>query len=49
MQLRLWGVRGSIPVPGAAAAGPGGDPSGVQVTTDEASGLIGTREPTSGS
>lgn len=49
MQLRLWGGRGSIPLPGAAAAGPGGDSSGVPLATDEASELIGRREPMSGS
>ncbi len=40
MQLRLWGVRGSIPVPGAAASGFGGNTSCVQVTTQDGSELI---------
>lgn len=40
MRVTLWGVRGSIPVPGAAAAGFGGNTSCVQVTTDEGTELI---------
>jgi len=40
MRVRLWGVRGSIPVPGRAAAGFGGNTSCVQVTTDAGSELI---------
>jgi hypothetical protein len=37
MRVRLWGVRGSIPVPGSAAAGYGGNTSCVEVTTADAS------------
>lgn len=40
MQLKLWGVRGSVPVPGAAAAGFGGNTACVQVTADDGSELI---------
>jgi phosphoribosyl 1,2-cyclic phosphodiesterase len=40
MQVRLWGVRGSIPVAGAAAAGFGGSTSCVQVTTRDEAELI---------
>jgi phosphoribosyl 1,2-cyclic phosphodiesterase len=34
MRVRLWGVRGSVPVPGPETAGFGGNTSCVQVTTD---------------
>jgi phosphoribosyl 1,2-cyclic phosphodiesterase len=40
MRVRLCGVRGSIPVPGPAAAGFGGNTSCVHVTTDEGTELI---------
>jgi len=40
MRVTLWGVRGSIPVPGAAAAGYGGNTSCVHVTTDDGTELI---------
>jgi phosphoribosyl 1,2-cyclic phosphodiesterase len=40
MRVRLWGVRGSIPVPGAAAAGYGGNTSCVQITTDDGTEVI---------
>jgi phosphoribosyl 1,2-cyclic phosphodiesterase len=33
LKVRFWGVRGSIPVPGAAAAGFGGNTSCVQIST----------------
>jgi phosphoribosyl 1,2-cyclic phosphodiesterase len=34
MRIRLWGVRGSVPVPGPETAGFGGNTSCVQVTTE---------------
>ena len=37
MRVKLRGVRGSIPVPGSAAAGYGGNTSCVEVTTADAS------------
>ena len=40
MHVRFWGVRGSIPVPGEAAAGYGGNTSCVQVTTEEGTEVI---------
>src|SRR5690242_7684449 len=40
MRVTLWGVRGSIPVPGAAAARYGGNTSCVHVTTDDGTELI---------
>jgi phosphoribosyl 1,2-cyclic phosphodiesterase len=40
MRVKLWGVRGSIPVPGAAAAGFGGNTSCVQVTTNAGTVVI---------
>jgi phosphoribosyl 1,2-cyclic phosphodiesterase len=40
MRVRLWGVRGSIPVPGPAAAGYGGNTSCVQVSTDDGAELV---------
>ena len=40
MRVRLWGVRGSIPVPGLGAAGFGGNTSCVQVTAADGSELI---------
>jgi phosphoribosyl 1,2-cyclic phosphodiesterase len=40
MQLRLWGVRGSVPVPGSAAAGFGGNTACVQVSADDGSELV---------
>ena len=40
MRVTLWGVRGSIPVPGAAAAGYGGNTSCVGVTTADGAELI---------
>ena len=40
MRVKLWGVRGSIPVPGPAAAGYGGNTSCVGVTTDDGTELI---------
>jgi len=40
MQVRLWGVRGSIPVAGSAAAGFGENTSCVQVTTRDDAELI---------
>lgn len=40
MRVRLWGVRGSIPVPGAAVAGFGGNTSCVQVTTADGTEVI---------
>ncbi|MGH2870632.1 MAG: MBL fold metallo-hydrolase [Solirubrobacteraceae bacterium] len=40
MRVKLWGVRGSIPVPGSAAAGFGGNTSCVQVTTERGTELI---------
>jgi phosphoribosyl 1,2-cyclic phosphodiesterase len=40
MRLRLWGVRGSIPAPGPATAGFGGNTSCVQVTGADGTELI---------
>jgi phosphoribosyl 1,2-cyclic phosphodiesterase len=40
MRVRLWGVRGSIPVPGSQAAGFGGNTSCVQVTAADGTELI---------
>jgi phosphoribosyl 1,2-cyclic phosphodiesterase len=40
MRVKLWGVRGSIPVPGSAAAGFGGNTSCVQVSTDDGAELV---------
>ena len=40
MRVSLWGVRGSIPVPGPAAAGYGGNTSCVQVSTDDGAELV---------
>ena len=40
MRVTLWGVRGSIPVPGSAAAGFGGNTSCVQVSTDSGRELV---------
>lgn len=40
MRVRVWGVRGSIPVPGSAAAGFGGNTSCVQVSTDGGRELV---------
>ncbi|MCW3065886.1 MAG: hypothetical protein JWN32_3058 [Solirubrobacterales bacterium] len=40
MRVKLWGVRGSIPVPGAAAAGYGGNTSCVQVTAGDGHEII---------
>jgi phosphoribosyl 1,2-cyclic phosphodiesterase len=40
MELRLWGVRGSMPTPGRATAGFGGNTSCVQVTAADGSELI---------
>ena len=40
MRVRLWGVRGSIPVPGSRAAGFGGNTSCVQVTAADGTDLI---------
>jgi phosphoribosyl 1,2-cyclic phosphodiesterase len=40
MRVKLWGVRGSIPVPGRQAAGFGGNTSCVGVTTDDGTELI---------
>jgi phosphoribosyl 1,2-cyclic phosphodiesterase len=40
MRVRLWGVRGSIPVPGAGVAGFGGNTSCVQVTTADGTEVI---------
>jgi phosphoribosyl 1,2-cyclic phosphodiesterase len=40
VRVTLWGVRGSIPVPGPAAAGFGGNTSCVQVTVGDGSELI---------
>jgi phosphoribosyl 1,2-cyclic phosphodiesterase len=40
MRVRLWGVRGSIPVPGSKAAGFGGNTSCVQVTAADGTELI---------
>lgn len=40
MEVRLWGVRGSMPTPGRATAGFGGNTSCVQVTSADGSELI---------
>ncbi|MGH2973908.1 MAG: MBL fold metallo-hydrolase [Solirubrobacterales bacterium] len=40
MRVRMWGVRGSIPVPGSQASGFGGNTSCVQVTAADGSELI---------
>ena len=40
MRVKLWGVRGSIPVPGEAAAGYGGNTSCVGVTAGDGCELI---------
>lgn len=40
MEVKFWGVRGSIPVPGPSAAGFGGNTSCVQVTTDGGRELV---------
>jgi phosphoribosyl 1,2-cyclic phosphodiesterase len=40
VRVKLWGVRGSIPVPGSAAAGFGGNTSCVQVSTDDGAELV---------
>jgi phosphoribosyl 1,2-cyclic phosphodiesterase len=40
MKVRFWGVRGSIPVPGGAMAGYGGNTSCVEVTLSDGSQLI---------
>jgi len=40
MRVKLWGVRGSIPVPGQDAAGYGGNTSCVGITTDDGTELI---------
>jgi phosphoribosyl 1,2-cyclic phosphodiesterase len=40
MRVKLWGVRGSIPVPGPAASGYGGNTSCVGVTTADGTELI---------
>ena len=40
MRVKLWGVRGSIPVPGEAATGYGGNTSCVGVTTGDGTELI---------
>jgi phosphoribosyl 1,2-cyclic phosphodiesterase len=40
MRVRVWGVRGSIPVPGSQSAGYGGNTSCVQVTAADGSELI---------
>jgi phosphoribosyl 1,2-cyclic phosphodiesterase len=40
MRVKLWGVRGSIPVPGSAAAGFGGNTSCVQVSTGDGAELV---------
>lgn len=40
MRVRLWGVRGSIPVPGSQAAGFGGNTSCVQITAADGTELI---------
>jgi phosphoribosyl 1,2-cyclic phosphodiesterase len=40
MRVRLWGVRGSIPAPGAATAGFGGNTSCVQVSAGDGTVLI---------
>jgi phosphoribosyl 1,2-cyclic phosphodiesterase len=40
MRVRFWGVRGSVPVPGPAAAGFGGNTSCVQATAGDGTHLI---------
>jgi phosphoribosyl 1,2-cyclic phosphodiesterase len=40
MRVRLWGVRGSIPVPGPEVAGFGGNTSCVQVTAEDGREII---------
>jgi phosphoribosyl 1,2-cyclic phosphodiesterase len=40
MRVRLWGVRGSVPVPGPETAGFGGNTSCVQLTTDSGHEVI---------
>jgi phosphoribosyl 1,2-cyclic phosphodiesterase len=40
VRVTLWGVRGSVPVPGPAAAGFGGNTSCVQVTCEDDTELI---------
>jgi phosphoribosyl 1,2-cyclic phosphodiesterase len=40
MRARLWGVRGSVPTPGADMAGYGGNTSCVQVTAEDGSEYI---------
>jgi len=40
MRVKLWGVRGSIPVPGPASSGFGGNTSCVQVTSPDGTELI---------
>ena len=40
MRVKLWGVRGSIPVPGFASAGFGGNTSCVQVSTGDGAELV---------
>lgn len=40
MRVKLWGVRGSVPVPGHAAARYGGNTSCVQVTAGDGSQLV---------
>ena len=40
MRVKFWGVRGSTPVPGAAAAGFGGNTSCVEVTADDGTEVI---------
>jgi len=40
MRVKFWGVRGSTPVPGAAAAGFGGNTSCVQVTAEDGTEVI---------
>jgi phosphoribosyl 1,2-cyclic phosphodiesterase len=40
MRVKVWGTRGSIPVPGPASSGFGGNTSCVQVTTPDGTELI---------
>ena len=40
MRVRMWGVRGSLPVPGAHATGFGGNTSCVQVSASDGTELI---------
>jgi phosphoribosyl 1,2-cyclic phosphodiesterase len=40
MRIKLWGVRGSVPVPGEEWEGFGGNTTCVQVTTDDGSEII---------